>query len=169
MSTVIIALIIVTFVVVICLLLVFINSRHRRKAANELIAHFQNEVKENNLLISKWDLAGKLIIGLEVDKKTIFAFQKHLGQFKSYLVDLSEVNNCLKKKIYSSKIPGSENKEGYERQVEHISLQFEFIDERPPVMITFYHPVNNHLLEMAEMEQKTTDWERLVKSIIHPN
>ncbi len=36
-------------------------------------------------------------------------------------------------------------------------------------MIAFFHPVNNHLLEMEEMEQKATDWERLVRAIIHPN
>ena len=37
------------------------------------------------------------------------------------------------------------------------------------IMIAFYHPVNNHLPEMAEMEQKATDWEHLVRAIIHPN
>jgi len=169
MSTVIIAGIIVTFVIVICILLISINSKHRRKAANELIAHFQREWRENNLLISKWEMAGTLVIGLEVDKKTVFAFHKHLGQYKSYLVDLSKVKSCLKKKIYSSKINSNGKNERYERQVEHISLQFEFIDERPPVMIAFYHPVNNHLLEMAEMEQKAANWEHLVRGIIHPN
>lgn len=169
MSTVIIALIIVTFVMVVCILLVSINSKHRKKAAKELIAQFQREGKENNLLISKWEMAGKLVIGLEAGKKTILAFHNHLGQHKSYLVDLSKVKNCLKQKIYTSKITGNGKNERYERQVEHISLQFEFIDDRPPVMIAFYHPVNNHLLEMAEMEQKATDWEQLVRAIIHPN
>ena len=169
MSTVIIALIIVTFVMAICILLVSINSRHRRKAANELISQFQHGGSENNLLMSKWEVAGKLVIGVEVDKKKIFAFQKHLGQTKSYLVDLSKVGSCLKKKIYSSKSNSDRKKERYERQVEHISLEFEFIDDRPPVMITFYRPANNHLLEMAELEQKATDWEQLVRAIIHPN
>ena len=157
MSSVIIALIIVTFVMVICMLLISIHARHRRKMANELIAQFQTEGGKNNLLISKWEMAGRLVIGLEADKKIIFAFQKHLDQYRSYLVDLSKVKNCLKKKVYSSKI------------VEQISLQFEFTDERPPVMIAFYHPVNNQLLEMAEMEQKAANWEHLVRSIIHPN
>jgi len=169
MSTVIIALIIVAFVMVVCILLVSINSIHRRKAANELIAQFQREVKENNLLISKWEMAGKLIIGVEVNKKTILAFHNYLGQHKSYMVDLSKVKNCLKKKIYSRKITGNGKNERYERQIEHIYLEFEFIDDRPPVMIVFYHPVNNHLLEMAEMEQKATDWEHLVQAIIHLN
>ena len=168
MSTVIIALIIVTFVMVICILLVSINSRQRRKEANELISQFLHGGKDNNLLISKWEVAGKLVIGVEVDKKKVFAFQKHLGQTQSYLVDLSKVRNCLKKKIYSSKSNSDGKKERYERQVEHIYLAFEFIYDRPPVMMTFYHPVNNHLLEMAEMEQKATDWEMLVRSIIHP-
>jgi hypothetical protein len=169
MSTVIIALIIVTFVMVTCILLISINSKHRRKEANELVAQFQREGRENNLLISKWDMAGKLVIGLEVGKKKIFAFQKHLGQYRSYIVDLSKVKNCLKKKIYSRKINSNGKNERYESQVEHISLQFEFVDERPPVMIAFYHPLNNHLLEMAEMEQKAADWEHLVRDIIHPN
>jgi len=169
MSSVIIALIIVTFVMVTCIFLIYINSKHRRKAANELIAQFQREGRENNLLISKWDMAGKLVIGLEVDKKTILAFQKHLGQYRSYIVDLSKVKNCLKKKTYSRRINSNAKNERYERHVEHISLQFEFIDERPPVMISFYHPSDNHLLEMAEMEQKAADWEHLVRGIIHPN
>jgi hypothetical protein len=169
MSTVIIALIVVTFVMSVCILLISINSKHRKKAANALIAQFQHEGKENNLFISKWEMAGKLVIGLEIDKKTIFALQKHLGQYRSYLVDLSKVNNCLKKKIYSSKSISDKKNERFERQVEHISLQFDFSDERPPVVIAFYHPLNNHLLEMAELEQKATDWENLVRSIIHPN
>jgi len=166
MSTVVIALIIVTFVMLICILLVYINSKHRRSAANELITQFLREGKENNLSIPNWEVAGKLVIGLEADKKTILAFQKYPGQYKSYRVDLSKVKSCLKKKIYSGK--NNSNRKD-ERQTEQISLQFEFIDERPPVLITFYDPVNNHLLEMAEMEQKATDWERLVRTIIHPN
>jgi len=166
MSTVIIALIIVIFVMVVCVLLVSVNSKHRRKAAKELVAQFHREGKENNLLISKWEMAGKLIIGLEAGNKTILAFHNHLGQHNSYLVDLSKVKNCLKKKIYSSKINSNGKNE---RQVEHISLQFEFTDDRPPVLIAFFHPVNNHLLEMAEMEQKATDWEQVVQAIIHPN
>ena len=169
MSTVIIALIIVTFVIAIFMLLVYINRQHRVKSAKELIAQFQHEGKENSLSISKWEMAGNLIIGLEAEKKAILASYKHFGQYKSCLVDLSKVKNCLKKKIYSEKVNGNGKNERYERQVEHISLQFEFIDGRPPVLITFYHPVNNHLLEMAEMEQKATDWEHIVRTITHPN
>jgi hypothetical protein len=169
MSTIIIALIIVTFIVLICILLISIHNKHRKKLANELIAQFQCEGAKNDLLLSKWEMAGKLVIGLEADKKILYAFQKHLDQYRSYLVDLSKVKNCLKKKVYSNKISGNGKNERYEREVEHISLQFEFVDERPPVTIAFYDPVNNHLLEMAEMEQKAADWEDVVRGIIHPN
>jgi hypothetical protein len=169
MSTVIIALIIVTFVLVICILLISINSKHRRKAAAELVAQFQRKGKENNLLIPKWEMAGKMVIGVETDNRVLFAFRKHLDQYKSYLVDLSKVKSCLKKKIYNSRVNGDRTKDRVEKHVEDISLEFEFLDERPPLLITFYDPVNCHLLEMAEMEQKATDWERLVQTIIHPN
>ena len=57
MSTVIIALIIVTFVTVVCIMLVSINSKHRRREAKKLIAQFQREGIENNLVISKWEMA----------------------------------------------------------------------------------------------------------------
>jgi hypothetical protein len=169
MSTVIIAVIIVAFVLVICILLIAINSKHRKKAAAELVALFQRKGKENNLLIPKWEMAGKMVIGLETDNKVLFAFRKHVDQYTSYMVDLSKVRSCLKQKIYHSKSDNVRTKERVEKQVERISLQFEFTDERPPLLITFYDPVNCHLLEMAEMEQKATDWERLVQTIIHPN
>lgn len=167
MSTVIIALIIVGLVMAVCLVLISINNRQRRKAASDLVTQFQHKGKENNLRISKWESAGNLVIGLEKDQMKILAFRKHDGQYKSYLVDLSKVKHCLKQKIYERKISGYGRNEKYEKQVEQIYLQFDFADERPSVQIPFYDPVTNHLYEMAEMEQRTTDWEQLVNNIIH--
>ena len=164
MSTIFIAGVIVGFVLVVCLLLISINGRHRRKAANELVALFRRKEKENELLISKWEVAGKLVIGLEEEGKAILAFHKHQGQYKSDLVELSKVKNCQKKKVYSGDGAGNE---GYGRQVEKIYLQFNFIDDRPPVQIVFYSSMDNQLLEMAEMEQKAMDWEQIVKGVLH--
>jgi hypothetical protein len=169
MSTVIIAFIIVAFVMASFILLVYINRKHRLKALKELMAQFQREKEKNDLSISKWETAGQLLIGLDVERKVILACHRYLGQYRYCLVDLSKVKHCLTKKIYFVKISGNAENERYERQVEQISLQFEFIDEWPPVMIAFYHFSNNNLLEMAELEQKATEWADLVRVITHSN
>jgi hypothetical protein len=62
---------------------------------------------------------------------------------------------------------GSVKKEMFENHLDKIVLEFDFIDKRLPVQITFFDPFLDHGLAMAELEQKAKNWQTILSKIIN--
>lgn len=166
MSTIIVAAIIISVIVSICLILVSIDNKQRKKTSTELLNHFSRLGSENNLSFSSQEILERCIMGLDgIQKKLLILkkFDKH--GYDSILLDLNEVKNCSKKKIYKKVNIGTSKKERFENHLDKIILELGFINSRPPVQILFYEPVTNDIFAMPELEQKAQKWETILSQI----
>lgn len=168
MSTIIIAVILILIIISICLILVSINNRHRQKATTELLTRFCKVETENNLSFSRQEFLENSLIGLdEIQRKLLILKKIGEDKYDSLLLDLNEVKNCSKQKIYKKINIGTTKKENFENHIEKIALTIDFISNRQPVQIIFFEPMSDHLLKMAELDQKAKDWETILNKLVH--
>lgn len=167
MSSIIISAILILIVIVICLALVSINNKHREKAADELLSRFQKLAQENDLTISGREILENFILGLDKEHLKILFLKKEDDKYHSLVINLKEVRNSSKKKIYRSVNMGTGKKERMETHIDKIVLEFNLIDKRDAVHIPFYESERNHSLEMRELENKASDWEVILTKTIN--
>jgi hypothetical protein len=86
-------------------------------------------------------------------------------KYDSQLIDLKEVKSCHKK-VYKSVIVGDSKRSRTENRIEKIVLEFEYLDARTPAQITFFEPLNNHMLTMFEIDEKAKKWERIISKLL---
>ncbi len=166
MSTLIVAAILISIIISICLILVSINNKHRKKAVYELLNRFSKLGTENNLSFSSQEILENCIIGLDgVQRKLLILKKIDSDGYDSIILDLNEVKNCSKKKIYRRVNIGTSKKERFENHIDKIVLELDFIDNRQSVQILFFEPITNHILAMSELEQKAKKWERILSQI----
>ena len=166
MSTLIVAAILISIITGICLILVSMNNKHRQKTASELLNHFSKLGTENKLSFSSQEFLENCIIGLDgIQRKLLILKKIDKDEYDSILLDLNEVKKCSKKNIYTRVNIGTSKKERFENHLDKIVLDFDFIDNRQPVQISFFEPITNHVFAMLELEQKAKKWETILSQI----
>lgn len=168
MSTFFVAAILISVIVSICLILVSINNKHRQKTTTALVTQFNKLGTENNLSFSSQEILETCIIGLDGIKRKLLILNKiDKDKYEPLLLNLDEVKNCSKKKIYRSVNIGTRKKKKFENQIDRIVLEFDFIDHRQPVHVLFFEPFTNHILTMSDLEQKAKNWETMLSQILN--
>src|SRR5436190_7271646 len=168
MSTVIVAILLISIIVSISLFLVSVNNRHAQKTTTALLTLFSKLGTENNLSFTSQEILENCIIGLDGIKRKLLILNKiDTNKYESILLDLNEVKNCFKRKIYRSVNIGTRKKEKFETKLDKIVLAFDFIDNRQPVHVLFFDPSNNHILTMLDLEQKANNWEAMLLRLVN--
>ena len=168
MSTIIVAGIIISVLVSICLVLISLNNKARKKTTTELLNHFSRMGTENNLSFSSQEILQNGMIGLDgVKRKLLVVKRIDEDNYDSLVLDLNEVKTCSKKKIYRSVNIGTGKKERFENQIDKIVLAFDFIDNRPPIHISFFDPDTTHIFAMPGLEQKAKNWETILRKLLN--
>ena len=137
--------------------LVSINNNQRKKKTLELASRFNELGEKNYLSFTHKEVIENFIIGLDQLRMKLFALRKAGDQYDFQVIDLKEIRSCSKKKIYKSINMGTVKKENYENYIDKIVLQFDFLDNRDPVLIAFYES-NGGLSDIPELERKVTNW-----------
>ena len=167
MSTLLIAAILLVVVFVICQLLISIDKKQKRKRMNLLLNHFSRLGSNNDLTFSSQELLEDCVLGLDgVHRKLLVLTGIDEGAFSNSVIDLDEVKNCSVKKIYRNiKVRDLENKK-LEDFLQHMSLHFEFSNEKEPVEIPFYKYTNGGAYPLRELEQKAKHWETILSKML---
>ena len=167
MSSIIIAGGLILLLVIIILIIVSINNRHREKNATELLGRFNKLGERNNLSFTHKEMMENFVIGLDQLRMKLFALRKAGNQYEFQVIDLKEVKSCSKKKIYKSINMGTIKKERYENHIDKIVLEFDFLDNRVPVQISFYESGGDQLLDMSDQERKAESWIAILTKAIN--
>jgi hypothetical protein len=169
MSTLIVAVIVVVTIISIIAVLIHTNNKANRKKASCLLASFHQSGTQSSLSFSSQELLKNCIIGLDgIQRKLLVLQQDEKGNANTCIVDLAEVTKCTVHKVYRS-IQVGDSKSRREDYLEKIVLQFNYNGLIPTFEVPFYKQEDNHLYEIAELEQKAKHWEAiLTKLIIDP-
>jgi hypothetical protein len=166
MSSIIIAFLLIALVIIICLVLVSVNNKHKQKAAVEIDRLFTRLKEEMNLSFSRKEIQENFIIGLDKPHKTLLYVIKTDNTYSSLVIDLEQLKSCSKNKVYKSINMGTDKKQKFETMVDKVVLEFDYIDKREPVQISFYEAGRDHLFDMNDLVQKASSWEIILTKII---
>ena len=158
MSSIIVASVLILIIALISLMLVSINNRHRKKNAIELVNRFNELGERNNLSFTHKEMMENFTIGLDEFRKILVVLRKTDSKYDSQVINLRDVKSCSKKKIYRTINMGTLKKVRYENHIDKIVLEFDYLDNKAPMQISFYESGGNHLLEMSELETKAGSW-----------
>ena len=167
MSSIIVASVLILIIVLIILMLVSINNRHRKKNAIELVNRFNELGERNNLSFTHKELMENFTIGLDEFRKILFVIRRIDGKYDSQVINLRNVKSCSKKKIYRTINIGTLKKERYENHIDKIVLEFDDLDNKAPIQVSFYESGGNHLLEMSDLEAKAASWVNILTKTLN--
>jgi hypothetical protein len=165
MSTFITAAIVILSTIGLTLLFIFINKRNNSKRNKALIHFFNQAGTDYGLAFSSQEVLKNKIIGLDGLHQTLSVYD-FLHSHDIIHIPLSAVNSCMLKKKYETIQFGNESANDTEQQLRSINLEFTFNNNRDPVSVSFYDSSINTIYEMAELEEKTKNWETILCKII---
>ncbi len=166
MYTIIIAIVIVAVVAFIIFGLVSIHNRQTRKTVADLLSRFEEAALKENLKFSKKEILGNLIIGLDDVNKKLMIFKRAGDEYHSQVIDLNEVKDCSKRKVYLKIDVNTRKSEKYENYVEEIVLSFSIPLQLKHENVSFYDSGVHGLRDLAEAEQKATEWETTLRKLL---
>lgn len=167
MSNIFAALLVISVAISLSLLFVLLHNRSRYRKLNELLVHFDRLGMENKLLFSKQEIINPGAIALDpVNKKLLFVKRMDKEKYQTALVDLNEVKSSRVKRIQHSE---AGEKHWLEGSPEKIVLQLDFAGDKPPIRLPFYTYLDNHILEIPQLESRAKDWNALLSRVISGN
>jgi uncharacterized protein YpmB len=159
--------ILIAIIVAIALTLVSINNKHRKKAAFELVARFNELGEKNKLSFSQKEMLENLILGLDELRKKLLVLSRSENKFDLQVINLREIKHCSRKKLYKTINMGTVKKQQHETHIDKIVLEFDFEDKRAPVQVPFYEAGRSHLLEISDLGRKAESWEKIITRSIN--
>ena len=93
------------------LILALISNQRRQNKTEKLRCSFHNAEAEFNLSISKQEILGKRVIGLDDANNKLLFVEANGNKYDGYLIDLDEIQSCIVKKVYGTPINGQSKEE----------------------------------------------------------
>jgi hypothetical protein len=165
MSTAIIALILVVSLTGIICALIYIHNQHTKKEKDLLLHQFSLLGSTYSLSFSSQELLSNGILGLDGIRRKLIYIETKDKVSSHKLIDLEEVKSCTLHKVQQGQAT-AENKERAEPQVQDIALLFIFKNDREPVKISFYSMVLHNIYQMADLETKAKEWQKMLSKML---
>ena len=141
-----------------------------------LIGHFQKHRKiekrqrvfselsdEFGLSISKQDVAGDRIIGLDEANRNLL-FVAKFGD--GHIVDLDDVRSVTVKKEYGLVFDGYTRQKGAKTGVKQIDIELLYKNRAVPVLLSLYDDDNSENLIREEAIELARKWEKLISAVL---
>ena len=166
MYTIIIAFTIVAVLALLIMGLILIHDRQSGKMVADLLDRFAKEAQKENMKCSKKEILGYIIIGLDDVYNKMMILKRTGDAHHTLVIELNEVKSCSKRKVYHKVDISMGKREKYENYIEEIVLSFDIPPQRKEENISFYDSGVHGLLDLAEAEQKATEWETVIRKIL---
>ena len=134
------------------LLIILIYKLRPVRKLKDLLTGYTSAVHDFNLSISKNDLLGNSIIGLDDAKNKVLFVKHNKNKREGVLVDLKDIKNSTIKQIYkpkSERIP----------EVKSIALQLNFKNGINPILLPFYDDKTDTRSDVSERADQVIEWQ----------
>jgi hypothetical protein len=162
MTPVFYTILIITIVISVSLTFLIIRHSLREKKAEKLLADFYEVVAEFKFHLSKHEVLGNRIIGLDdVNNKLLF-FTRTSNKSEGFLIDLAEVKSRAVEREYGLINSYTKYWTNIEPIVRKIVMRLEYKSDANPLALTFYDKSNDSFSEMPERVVKAIEWQSLL-------
>lgn len=157
-------LIIASALIIVCFSPFILLAIGRKIKEKKLLLPIQTMAKNNNCLLTKFDIWDYSAIGLDETCKKLFFYRNIKNTVKSREVKLSEIEKC---RIINSGRPVNK-KESYIHNISKLELEFvPFVKEQTPFFLEFFNSeVNMQLVDELQLIEK---WLKIINDIVKKN
>lgn len=169
MTTIFSAVLIIAIAISVTLVVILLNNFYKQKRANKVLATFNEAAVDFNLSISKMELLGSRIIGLDENNNKMLFIAATKKKYDGYLVDLDEIKTCTVKKEYEMSAAVYIKRIGVEAFVNRIVLQLDYKNGAQPLHLPFYDKTRDPIYEMKQRAEKAENWRHLLSEVMRKN
>lgn len=146
--------------------LIFIDMKNRHKRVDKHnYLHLSKWGSAFNLSFSSYEILSNKIIGLDGIKRKLLVAEKNNGSGRPYIIELARVTAITVKKIYNSIKAGALKTKRVEEFLESILLQFEYANQKDPIVVPFYERKLNENHDLRGLEKKARNWQMILSKI----
>jgi len=168
MSHVSIAAIIVLAIIVIISTLVIMHNHQLKARATSILSFFKKVALVHNFSFTGQEVLREMVIGLDAPRKKLLVVEEKDKNYDTQIIDLSEVNTCKIKKVYSGINSGEYRRNKPEDYLKSMALEFDFNTGKAPVVVIFYKNEKNSIYEIPELDRRVRNWEVMLSKLIKP-
>ncbi len=119
-----------------------------------------------NLSFSSHLVFGKKIIALDGIKKCLLVLETDKESNQPFVIDLNSVAAVSVKKSYGKIDQGQLKNKGVEEFLKRIDLQFEFINKKETIVLSFYNCELDGKRERPKLLRNANDWQMILSKLI---
>ncbi|HEV8504462.1 MAG TPA: hypothetical protein VGQ53_03650 [Chitinophagaceae bacterium] len=98
-------------------------------------------------------------------KRKLLVAEKNNESGRPYIIELAKVTAITVKKIYNSIKAGALKTRRIEEFLESILLQFEYANQKDPIVLPFYERKLNEIHDLRGLEKKARNWQMILSKI----
>jgi hypothetical protein len=118
-----------------------------------------------NLSFSNQEILSNKIIGLDEKKRKLLVAEKNNELSPPYIIELAKVTAITVKKIYNSIKAGELKTRGIKEFLESLLLQFQYGNEKDPIVLPFYERKINEIHDLPRLEKKARNWQMILSKV----
>jgi hypothetical protein len=165
MTTIFSTVLIIAIAISVSLLVILVNNFYTQKRSNKLLSAFNDAAADFNLSITKMDLLGSRMIGLDEEKNKMLFLAQTKKKYDGYLVDLNEIKMFAVKKEYARSGAVFIKGLGVEALLEKIELKLEYKNSTTFLSLPFYEKAKDPIYEIQERSEQAKGWQSLLTRV----
>jgi hypothetical protein len=166
MSHLFIAALIVLTVIGILLILVIMHNNQLKSSRNSMLSFFRDIASVHNLSFTGQEVLRALVLGLDGPNRKLVIVEEKNQTYDPQIIDLSDVNACRIKKVYTAIHSNDYKKNRPEDYLRSIALELDLKNRRSPVVVFFYKNEQNSIHEIKELETRVRNWETMLSKML---
>src|SRR5688572_20703916 len=154
---------IITLAIATFLIFTLISNLRRYKKTERLLAAFEKAAAGFRLSISKRDVLGNAVIGLDEEKNKLLFLQFAGDKPDQFIIDLEKIKSC---RVYKTYVPFWIGRTKMGVLVETIALQFTYNNGVRPLILPFYNKRIDPAFDMKERAEQATQWQTFLRTLL---
>lgn len=155
------SIIIGAIVIAVCILPFILMSINIKRRERKKISLFKNIVNENNCILSKYEICGDFVIGIDETRKYIFFNKQLKDNVLKEIINLHEIQHCKVKN--GARVVTSKN--GTYNVIDKLELIFNPLDKNKKEIVLEFFNVNNNTQLIDEL-QSIEKWSKIINDCI---
>jgi hypothetical protein len=131
-----------------------------------MLSRFNNAVAESGVSITKQELIGKRVIGLDIESAKLLFLKTVRNKHEGYFIDLYDIKSCEVNTEYGLTFDKYSRKKIAGTDVSKISLHLFYKNGAKRLVLPFYDKFDDRPTDIELRSHQAKEWRDLISSIV---
>lgn len=151
------------------LLIIMLISQHQPRQFKKILSRFKRAAADADVSISKQELIGKRVIGVNTPKGKLLFFSRSGNRHEGFFVDLSDIESVEVNREYGLTFNNYSRKKIAETEVSKIALHLFYKNGAKRLVLPFYDRMEEGPSDLEVRSHQASEWRDLLSSIAGRN